>query len=154
MASSGEVGSVFDCPICFEKLRNPKHLPCLHTFCELCIQSFIDSSIWDCVRNHNTISFDCPVCRRVNSPPDQNISSKEWAEQLQKKNPTNFWPLQIRMKKAIIQRVRFFVTLVHKTGSKLLQHFDVNNVEITCVRHVASLSIKGWRLSHFTQLLT
>lgn len=37
----------------------------------------------------------------------------------------------------------FFVTLVNKTGSKLLQHFDVNNVEITCVRHVASLSIKG-----------
>lgn len=46
------------------------------------------------------------------------------------------------MKKATIQRVRFFVTLVHEKVSKLLQHFDVNNVEITCVRHVASLSIK------------
>lgn len=84
MASSGDVGSVFDCPICFEKLRNPKHLPCLHTFCELCIQSFIDSSISDCVKNHKKISFDCPVCRRINYPPDQNISANEWAEQLPK----------------------------------------------------------------------
>lgn len=84
MASSGNKGSVFDCPICLEKLREPKYLPCLHTFCELCIQSFIDSSISDCVINHRNISFDCPVCRRVNSPPDQNISAKEWAEQLPK----------------------------------------------------------------------
>lgn len=82
MAVSSKVGSVFDCPICLEKLREPKYLPCLHTFCELCIQSFIDSSISDCVINHKTISFDCPVCRRVNSAPAQNISAKEWAKQL------------------------------------------------------------------------
>lgn len=84
MAASKEVGSVFDCPICLEKLRDPKYLPCLHTFCELCIQSFIDSSILDCIVNRREISFDCPVCRRVINAPSQNISAKEWAEQLPK----------------------------------------------------------------------
>lgn len=84
MAASSEGGSVYDCPICLEKLREPKYLPCLHTFCQLCIQSFIDSSISDCAIKHKTISFDCPVCRRVNSPPAQNISAKEWANKLPK----------------------------------------------------------------------
>lgn len=82
MAASSEEGSDLDCPICLEKLRDPKYLPCLHTFCELCIQSFIDSSISDCVRNQKTISFDCPVCRRVIPSPAKNISAKEWAKQL------------------------------------------------------------------------
>lgn len=84
MAASNEEGSVLDCPICLEKLSNPKYLPCLHTFCELCIQSFIDSSISDCIVNRRNISFDCPVCRRANQAPSQNISAKEWAEQLPK----------------------------------------------------------------------
>lgn len=74
--------SVLDCPICLEKLRNPKYLPCLHTFCELCIQSFIESSISNCVKKHKTISFDCPVCRLVIPPPANNLSAKEWAHQL------------------------------------------------------------------------
>lgn len=84
MATSNEEGSVFDCPICLGKLRNPKYLPCLHTFCELCIQSFIDSSMSDSIVNNRRISFNCPVCRRVNQAPSQNISAKEWAEQLPK----------------------------------------------------------------------
>lgn len=82
MAASSKEGSVLDCPICLEKLRKPKYLPCLHTFCELCIQSFIDSSITDCVQKKKTISFDCPVCRLVIPPPAKKISAKAWAEQL------------------------------------------------------------------------
>lgn len=82
MAASSKTGSIFDCPICLEKLRTPKYLPCLHTFCELCIQSFIDLFVVDCVKNHRTISFECPVCRCVNLPPSQNISSEKWAKEL------------------------------------------------------------------------
>lgn len=82
MAASGKEGSVLDCPICLETLRKPKYLPCLHTFCELCIQSFIDSSITDCVKKKKTISFDCPVCRLVIPSPAKKISAKAWAEQL------------------------------------------------------------------------
>lgn len=82
MAASSKVESVFDCPICFEKLREPKYLPCLHTFCEMCIQSFIDSS--DCGKTYKTKSFNCPVCRRVNFPPARSISAEQWAKRLPK----------------------------------------------------------------------
>lgn len=82
MAASRKPGSIFDCPICLEKLKTPKYLPCLHTFCEQCIQSFIDSSMLDCFKNHRKVSFDCPVCRNVNLPPSQNISSEKWAKKL------------------------------------------------------------------------
>lgn len=82
MAASSKQGSIFDCPICLEKLKTPKYLPCLHTFCEQCIQSFIDSSMLDCFKNHRKVSFDCPVCRDVNFPPSQNISSEKWAKKL------------------------------------------------------------------------
>lgn len=81
MAASGKEWGVLDCPICLETLRDPKCLPCLHTFCELCIQSFIDSSITDCVQKKKTISFDCPVCRLVIPSPAKNVSAKEWTAQ-------------------------------------------------------------------------
>ena len=80
MAASDNVGSVFDCPICFEKLNIPKYLPCLHTFCESCIQSFIDSSLLD-TKNHTKILI-CPVCRITIKPPFSNITADEWAKHL------------------------------------------------------------------------
>ena len=80
MAASDNIGSVFDCPICFEKLNNPKYLPCLHTFCESCIQSFIDSSLLD-TKNHTKVVI-CPVCRIRIEPPLRNITAEEWAKHL------------------------------------------------------------------------
>ncbi|XP_062583485.1 transcription intermediary factor 1-alpha-like [Saccostrea cucullata] len=75
MATSIDTATVFDCPICLEKLSTPKYLPCLHTFCKLCIQTFIE-------KFKNTSSFPCPVCRLEVSTPDANISSEEWANKL------------------------------------------------------------------------
>lgn len=37
MVVLGKEGSVLDCLICLEKLRNLKYLLCLYMFCELCI---------------------------------------------------------------------------------------------------------------------
>lgn len=138
MASSGEVGSVFDSPICFEKLRNLAYIRFVScVFNHLLIHQY--ETVLETITQYRLIV----QCVDVSTLHQIKTSRPKNGQNNCKKNPTNFWPLQIRMKKAIIQRVRFFVTLVHKTGSKLLQHFDENNVEITCVRHVASLSIKG-----------
>lgn len=48
-----------NCPICLEKFNLPKKLPCLHTFCEPCIQSYVQAS--ETVESTNF--FRCPLCR-------------------------------------------------------------------------------------------
>uniref|UniRef100_K1RZN5 Tripartite motif-containing protein 3 n=1 Tax=Magallana gigas TaxID=29159 RepID=K1RZN5_MAGGI len=48
-----------NCPICLEKFNLPKKLPCLHTFCELCIQSYVQAS----ETTEDTKFFRCPLCR-------------------------------------------------------------------------------------------
>ncbi|XP_076092183.1 E3 ubiquitin-protein ligase TRIM56-like isoform X2 [Mytilus galloprovincialis] len=44
------------CPICEEEFKQPKFLPCLHTFCNPCISGHIDKNIDE--DNY----FPCPVC--------------------------------------------------------------------------------------------
>lgn len=59
-------GTLFDCPICLERYRIPKSLPCLHTFCEQCIQSYIENfNVRKSTDGENFVQFiECPVCRR------------------------------------------------------------------------------------------
>ncbi|XP_066265513.1 tripartite motif-containing protein 2-like [Branchiostoma lanceolatum] len=45
-----------ECTICLEPFKDPKILPCLHTFCEDCLKKFIAQ---DKVNN----KFQCPTCR-------------------------------------------------------------------------------------------
>ncbi|XP_076110517.1 protein meiotic P26-like [Mytilus galloprovincialis] len=70
------------CAICLEKLNVPKYLPCLHTFCESCIQTYISSKF---EKGHKQ-SIECPVCRTNVNTPNENYSSEEWAKGL----PLNF----------------------------------------------------------------
>lgn len=53
--------SLFQCPICLEDFVNPKALPCLHTFCKLCIGTYIRSSSH---YSGSSVTFHCPVCRK------------------------------------------------------------------------------------------
>ncbi|XP_067410093.1 E3 ubiquitin-protein ligase TRIM56 [Emydura macquarii macquarii] len=41
------------CPICLERLRQPKILPCLHTYCQGCLEGLLDDSP----------ALRCPECR-------------------------------------------------------------------------------------------
>lgn len=80
-----EKGS-FRCPICLERLTIPRYLPCLHTFCEVCIQTYISSTTTrDKEDNFNVV--DCPVCRKRVQEPEKDISSEDWAKSL----PLNKW---------------------------------------------------------------
>ena len=45
-----------ECPICMETYKDPKALPCLHTYCKLCVQQLVHRRIID-----QTVL--CPQCR-------------------------------------------------------------------------------------------
>ena len=78
MAASIEVEvDLTSCPICFETFKSPKYLPCLHSFCEGCLQTYIDSS-----SRVNTASngINCPVCRAFVQKPDS-VTSGKWAKE-------------------------------------------------------------------------
>ncbi|CAC5383659.1 TRIM56 [Mytilus coruscus] len=69
------------CTICLEQFNIPKYLPCLHTFCESCIATYITSAF-----EKDRTSIDCPICRSKVSAPDARITPEEWSKQM----PLNF----------------------------------------------------------------
>lgn len=58
------------CPICLRHYRDPKLLPCLHTFCLKCLEDFVSKTGTGHIENgetseesHRQVVFNCPVCR-------------------------------------------------------------------------------------------
>ena len=63
-----EVTDVVSCEICYELLegRKPRQLPCLHAFCEECLQQLLDRAR---TANPQTSSISCPICKRSTNIP-------------------------------------------------------------------------------------
>ena len=62
------------CPICFERYVKPKYLPCVHTFCEACLQSYITKG-----QSERPAGFKCPLCRKFVPAPGNPDMPSEWA---------------------------------------------------------------------------
>lgn len=64
------------CPICFDTFKQPKALPCIHTFCLECLRDFVTS-------NYPSSSvFPCPVCRSPVTVPSQGLDGMSEHHQL------------------------------------------------------------------------
>ncbi|XP_063441479.1 uncharacterized protein LOC134722003 [Mytilus trossulus] len=74
---------ILTCAICLERFTKPKFLPCLHTFCEGCILTFITSEL---EKSEGNNQIECPVCRATVKLPKKECTPKEMVDQM----PTNF----------------------------------------------------------------
>ncbi|XP_054020665.1 tripartite motif-containing protein 3 isoform X1 [Dryobates pubescens] len=54
------------CGICGEHFRSPKVLPCLHSFCQRCLQGYVPAQ---------SLTLSCPVCRRSSILPEAGVSA-------------------------------------------------------------------------------
>ncbi|XP_019647723.1 PREDICTED: LOW QUALITY PROTEIN: uncharacterized protein LOC109488024 [Branchiostoma belcheri] len=61
-------GDFLECTICLEPYKDPKILPCLHTFCKDCLEKFVakQSKVKD--------RFPCPTCRIETVLPEGSVA--------------------------------------------------------------------------------
>ena len=71
------ISKMLDCPICFEKMSQPKMLPCQHTFCVDCLSRIAQTE----VRLDDDPLFsddgfesawtyvECSICRKIHTVP-------------------------------------------------------------------------------------
>ncbi|XP_013381428.1 uncharacterized protein LOC106152415 [Lingula anatina] len=77
-------GSFVTCHICLEEYKDPRVLPCHHTFCLRCLQLHVTSN------GSQDDTFSCPVCRR------KTLTPKEGLQQL----PHNLFMAEVQSTKA------------------------------------------------------
>lgn len=80
MATCDALSNVKDltsCPICYEKFKSPRLLPCSHSFSHNCLYAHIVSS-----SEHKDVplGFPCPLCREFIPSPGQLNETTQWVE--------------------------------------------------------------------------
>lgn len=66
------------CSICLEVFVIPKTLPCLHTFCQMCLEKYIGKGLSS--NPGEKQYFECPLCRSKTYAKDDNSDTKDWVE--------------------------------------------------------------------------
>lgn len=79
MATSDFQENFFHCPVCTETFKNPKVLPCQHTFCKSCIHAYIRQEV---AKIPGRIGFPCPICRCFTHITNPSLPYEKWADSL------------------------------------------------------------------------
>ena len=53
------------CPVCLDHYTNPKTLPCLHSFCQHCLEGLPLN------KKNETYYLSCPTCRHHTKLPEE-----------------------------------------------------------------------------------
>ena len=59
------------CGLCSEKYKQPKLLPCFHSYCLVCLDKYVESTAWN-------NKFDCPLCDTTIDIPEGGVNQFEW----------------------------------------------------------------------------
>ena len=65
-----DLESTAKCPICSETVKDPKTLPCLHSFCLLCLDNLARIE-----RRRHQDEISCPICQTSILIPEINTFS-------------------------------------------------------------------------------
>ena len=71
------------CELCRRRLRQPKTLPCLHSFCADCLKKYLKQAVSNTTSPQRLIT--CPICLQTSEPPAAGRSVEERVDHL----PTN-----------------------------------------------------------------
>lgn len=84
-----EIDDLLVCTICYKTLQDPKSLPCMHTFCEACINRHATTS--ESVKQEKTqhqaeqgsagSGFNCPICQHF-VKIEETASASNWVDKL------------------------------------------------------------------------
>lgn len=129
------------CPICLETFKKPKCLPCLHTFCEACLQVYIDSDnsseatdsedskskvVASSDQSHES-GIQCPTCRKFIQIGEE-VGRCTWLQSL----PDNFF-INSLIDKQLIQTESKTCDPCASNGKKeLAQKWCANCAEALC----------------------
>ncbi|XP_052090170.1 tripartite motif-containing protein 45-like [Mytilus californianus] len=105
-----EFADLLMCTICLETFKQPKYLPCLHTFCESCLSTYIVST----VKEEKPEGFKCPVCRRLVPVGDSKENPDTWARTL----PGNHFVVSLIDRRAMKKAEKFCDACSSKSVSK------------------------------------
>ncbi len=88
---SKKIEDQLTCPVCLEPYKDPRALPCLHSFCAGCLEQLphLDS------KTEATHQLSCPTCRNVTDLPQQGVEGFHKAHHL-----NNLMEVHEMMKKA------------------------------------------------------
>ncbi|XP_070206232.1 tripartite motif-containing protein 2-like, partial [Littorina saxatilis] len=81
MATGGNDAESAICAVCLDIYRDPKFLPCHHTFCAQCIT--------DVANRHTGGTFPCPSCRKPTSLPQGGVAAPQANFYIKKQSENN-----------------------------------------------------------------
>lgn len=126
------------CPICLETFKKPKCLPCLHTFCEACLQIYIDSDNSSEATNSedskskveassDLSGIRCPTCRKFISKGEE-VTKTTWLQSL----PDNFFVNSLIDKQLIQTQSKTCDPCASNGKKELAQKWCANCAEALC----------------------